>query len=53
MLMLVQNQIVPKVGLAGDIAAALQPKNWPSLKRIVDGFLEGKGLDVSHQKIEV
>ena len=53
MLIQVQNQIAPKVGLAGDIAAALQPKNWPSLKRIVDGFLEGKGLDVSLRNIDV
>ncbi|KAH8652136.1 putative prostaglandin G/H synthase 2/cyclooxygenase 2, pgh2/cox2 [Xylariales sp. PMI_506] len=43
---LIGNPIVPKVGLWGDVKAALQPNNWPALKKVVGGFIKGNGLDL-------
>jgi hypothetical protein len=44
---LIGNPIIAKVGTLGDLAALVQPSNWPSLKHIVDGLLKGAGVDVS------
>jgi hypothetical protein len=44
---LIGNQIVPKTSLLTDIATVLQPGNWGALKRTIDGFIKGKGIDVS------
>jgi hypothetical protein len=42
---LIGNPIIAKVGTLGDLAALVQPSNWPSLKHIVDGLLKGTGVD--------
>ncbi|KAF7536267.1 hypothetical protein G7054_g4653 [Neopestalotiopsis clavispora] len=42
---LIGDPIVPKIGSWGDMKAAFQPKNWPALKSVADGFLKGSGLD--------
>jgi hypothetical protein len=44
---LIGNQIVPKTSLLTDIATVLQPSNWGALKRTIDGFIKGKGIDVT------
>ncbi|KAK0388546.1 hypothetical protein NLU13_4789 [Sarocladium strictum] len=42
---LIGNQIVPKTSLFTDITTVLQPSNWGALKRTIDGFIKGKGID--------
>ncbi|GKT61021.1 LOW QUALITY PROTEIN: PSI-producing oxygenase C [Colletotrichum tofieldiae] len=42
---LISNKITQKVGLLGDLTAALAPGNWGALGDIAGSLLSGKGLD--------
>ena len=48
---LMQNEIVPEVGLGGDLKEIFSSRNWAALKSIFDGFILKKTVDVCNVNV--
>ena len=45
-----QDQVVPSVGLGGDLKDIFAQRNWSALKSLFDGLILRKGLDVGRSR---